>query len=68
MKVVLKKLYGPFLWIGLRYLNAAEPLWGDSLLLTTQVPEIPGTHLIDLRSMKGLVDLGVSQWFLKPEH
>ena len=44
------------------------PLWGDSFFLTTQVPEIPGTHLIDLGIMKGLVDLGVSQWFLKPEH
>ena len=61
MKVVVKKLYGPILWIGL---HCEETVF----FLTTQVPEIPGTHLIDLGSMKGLVDLGVSQWFLKPEH
>ena len=33
--------------------RATEPLRGDSLLLTTNFPEIPGTHLIDLGRMKG---------------
>ena len=28
-------------------------LRGGSLLFTTKFPEIPGTHLIDLGSMKG---------------
>ena len=37
-----------------------EPLRGDSLLFTTKSPEIPGTHLIDLGTMKGWVDLGAS--------
>lgn len=33
---------------------------GNSLLLTTKFAEVPGTsHLIDLGSMKGLVDLEV---------
>ena len=30
-----------------------EPLRGGSLLFTTNYPEIPGTHLIDLARMKG---------------
>ena len=30
-----------------------QPLRGGSLLFTIQFPEIPGTHLIDLRRMKG---------------
>ena len=30
-----------------------EPLRGESLLVTTKFPEIPGTHFIDLRRMKG---------------
>ena len=30
-----------------------EPLRGGSLLFTTKSPEIPGTHFIDLRRMKG---------------
>ena len=38
-----------------------EPLRGGSLLFTTQFPEIPGTHFIDLGKMKGLVDLGATQ-------
>ena len=29
-----------------------EPLQGGSLLSTTKFPEIPGTHFIDLGSMK----------------
>ena len=30
-----------------------EPLPVCSLLFTTKLPEIPGTHLIDLGKMKG---------------
>ena len=30
-----------------------EPLQGGSLLFTIKFPEIPGTHFIDLRRMKG---------------
>ena len=40
-----------------------EPLRGGSLLFTTKFPDIPGTHFIDLRRMKGWVDLGATQWF-----
>ena len=38
-----------------------EPLRGGSLLFTIKFPDIPGTHFIDLRRMKGLVDLGANQ-------
>ena len=30
-----------------------RPLRGDSLLLITQLPEIPGAHFIDLGRKKG---------------
>ena len=30
-----------------------QPLRGGSLLFTTQLPEIPGTHFVDLGRMKG---------------
>ena len=30
-----------------------EPLQEGSLLFTTKLPEIPGTHFIDLGRMKG---------------
>ena len=40
-----------------------EPLWGGSLLFTTKLQEIPGTHFINLRRMKGWVNLGATQWF-----
>ena len=45
-----KKLYGPFLWMGLNCLNATETLEGGSLLFTTKFPESPGNRLIDFRS------------------
>ena len=38
-------------------------LRGGSLLFTTKFPDIPGTHFIDLRRMKGWADLGATQWF-----
>ena len=40
-----------------------QPLRGGSLLFTIQFPEIHGTHFIDLRRMKGQVDLGDTKWF-----
>ena len=40
-----------------------QPLRGGSLLFTIQFPEISGTHFINLRRMKGCVDLGATQWF-----
>ena len=48
-----KTLCGPFLWMGFNCLKATEPLRGESLLFTTKLPEIPGTHLNDLGRMKG---------------
>ena len=47
------KLYGPFSWMKFKCFKATEPLRGDSLLFTTQFPEVPGTNLIDLGRMKG---------------
>ena len=32
--------------------KATKPLRGDSLLFTTQLPGVPGTHLIDLGRMR----------------
>ena len=40
-----------------------EPVRGGNLIFTIKSPEIPGTHFIDLGRMKGLVDLGATQWF-----
>ena len=57
-----KGLYGPFM-DRFPLSQATESLQGDSLLLTTKSPGGPGTHLIDLKIMKGLVDLGATQWF-----
>ena len=57
------KLYDPFLWVGFNCFRATEPLRGGSLLFTTMFPEIPGTHLINLRRMKDRVDLGATKWF-----
>ena len=38
-----------------------EPLRGGSLPFTTQFPEDPSAHFIDLGRMKGYVDLGATQ-------
>ena len=51
--VIKKKLYGPFLIDGVQLSQGLEPFRGDSLLFTTEFPEIPGTHFIDLGRMKG---------------
>ena len=55
----LKKTLCPFLWMGFNCLKAAEPLQRNSLLFTTKISEIPGTHLINLGRIKGWV----GQWF-----
>ena len=47
-----KKTYDPLLWMRFNCLRAIEPLRGDSLLFTTNFPEIPGTHFINLGRMK----------------
>ena len=40
-----------------------EALRGGSLCFTTKSPEILGTHFIDLRKIKGWVNLGATKWF-----
>ena len=49
--------------MGFNCLKAAESQREGSLHFITSFPEIPGTHLIDHSRMKGLVDLGATQWF-----
>ena len=64
LKLLLKKkLYGLFLWMGFNCLKATQSLQGDSLLFPTGSPGLPGTHLVDLRRIKGWVDLGATQQF-----
>ena len=63
LKIHKKKLYGPFLWMGFNCRKATEPLQRDSLLFNNKPPKIPGTHLSDLRRMKGWLSLGATQWF-----
>ena len=42
-----EKLYGPFLWMEFHCLNSTEPIWGDSLLFTTESPGVvPWSHLV----------------------
>ena len=48
-----KNHFGSFLWIRFTCLETVESLCGDSLLLTFKFPEVPGTHLIDHKMMKG---------------
>ena len=48
----LKKTMAPFYGWG-STASRLEPLQGGSLLFTAKFPEIPGTHFIDLRRMKG---------------
>ena len=48
--------------MGFNCLKAAEPLLGESLPFTTKSPGVPGTHLVDLGRMKGLLKLGATHW------
>ena len=61
LKKTLKNFMAPFYGWG-STASRLEPLRGGSLLFTTKFPEIPGTHFIDLRKLKGWVDLGATQW------
>ena len=63
IKLFLKKLYSPFLWMGFNCLKVTEPLRGGSLLFTIKFPEIPGTHLLDPERMNTWFDLGATQLF-----
>ena len=49
-----------FLVLGMVYLNAAEPLQGNSLLVTIKSSGVPGTRFIDLGEMKSYIDLRAS--------
>ena len=42
-------------------------LKADSLLFITKTSDIPGTHLIDLKKVKGWVNLGATHWVLDLE-
>ena len=42
-----------FYGLGFNRLKAAEPLRRDNLVLITKFAGAPGTHLIDLGTMKG---------------
>ena len=52
-----KELYDPFLWMGFNCFKVTEPLRGAGLLFTIKFSEIPGTRLINLGRIKGLVDV-----------
>ena len=61
--LMVSKYMVPFYGWGSTALSL-EPLRGGSLiLLTTKLPEIHGTHFINLGRMKGWVNLGTAQWF-----
>ena len=61
--VLLKKLDGPFLWMGFKFLKAKKLLRRDSFLFTLKSPGVSDSHLIDLRRMESWVDFGATQWF-----
>ena len=61
MLVLGRFLIAFYRWGSTNYLKATESLQGSSLVFTTKFLEIPGAHLINLRSMKGRVDLGAAQ-------
>ena len=58
-----KKLYGHFQQTAFNCLEVTKPLQRDNLPLPTKFPECPGTHLINLRRIKGWVNLGATHWF-----
>ena len=62
VSITTKKLYGPFLWIGLNCLKATEPQRGDSLLFITKSPVMPELIWSTWKD-EGCVDLGATQWF-----
>ena len=50
-------------WDSCLKVKAKKPLQGGTLLFNTKIPEIPGTHLINLGRMKNWVDLEATHWF-----
>ena len=60
LKKKKKKNYAPFCEWGSTD-SRLEPQPGGSLLFTTKIPEIPGTHFIDLGRMKDCIDLGATR-------
>ena len=52
LRQLRKQFNGPFYgWVSTA--SRLEPLQGGSLFFTTKFPEIPDTHFIDLKRMKG---------------
>ena len=47
------KMYDSIFWKGFNCLKATESLRGNSLLFTSQFPEVPGAQLMKLGRMKG---------------
>ena len=62
-KTFWKKTLWPLLWMGFNCLKATEAIPEDSLLFTTHPTVVPDTHLIDLKRMKGWVDVQATQLF-----
>ena len=62
IKKNLKKLYGPFLWMGFNCLKARATS-RRILFFTIKFPEIRGTHYISHGRMNGWVEFGTTQWF-----
>ena len=63
LKTVLKKTLWTFFYGWSSTGSRLEPLRGGSLHFTTKFPEIPGYYFIDLRRIKGWVNLKATQWF-----
>ena len=53
LKITLRPLFMELLWMGFNCLKATDPPQRDSLLFITQPLGLPGTHLVNLRKMKG---------------
>ena len=58
-EIHLKKLYGPFLWVGFICLKARATS-RSQFTFYHKFPEISGTDFIKLGRMKGWVDLGTN--------
>ena len=54
-----EKLYGRFLWMAFHCLNNTEPIWGESLLFTT---ESPGFVLSQTWSHPSVFNQGLLDW------
>ena len=57
----IKTPYASFSWIWYNCLKTLEPLGRDSLLLTSMLPGVLGTQLLNLRCMKGWTANGVTK-------